>query len=72
MEQYSFNIRPENYQPSGCADFSKIVTPEHAIVTYTNLTTRETENNNITRTEITDENGINKFIYILPPPFVKK
>lgn len=71
MEQYNFNMRPENYQHSGCADFSKIRTPKNAIVTYTDLTTKKQEDHNITRTEITDENGMNKFIYILPPPFVK-
>jgi hypothetical protein len=71
MEQYSFNIKPENYQPSNCADFSKIDTPINATLTYTDLNTRKQEVHNITRTEITDENGTNKFIYILPPPFVK-
>jgi hypothetical protein len=72
MEQYSFHISPENYQPSGCIDFSKIFTPKNAILTYTNLNTGEQEEHNITRTEITDENNIKKFIYIYPVPFVKK
>jgi hypothetical protein len=71
MEQYSFNIKPENYQPSNYADFSKIETPINTTLTYTDLTTRKHEVHNITRTEITDENGTKKFIYILPPPFVK-
>lgn len=72
MEEYSFNIRPEDYQPSGCADFSKIYTPKDAIVTYTNLNTGEKEVHNITRTEIKDKNGNTKYTYILPPFFDKK
>lgn len=72
MEQYTFNMTPGHFQPSGCADFSKIFTPKKAIVTYTDLNTREKEVVNITRTEITDENGVNKFIYTLPPPCCKK
>jgi hypothetical protein len=72
MDTYSFNMSPKNYQPSGCADFSKIYTPKHKTLTYTDLNTKEQEVYNIPRTEITDENGIKKFKYIFPPPFVKK
>ena len=65
MEEYSFTtVRPEDYQPSGCADFSKIYTPKEAILTYTNINTGEKEVYTITRTEITDKNGIIKYIYI--------
>ncbi len=71
MEEYSFNIRPEDYQPSGCADFSKIYMPGDAILTYTNLNTGEKEVINIPKSEITDENGITNYIYILPPFFDK-
>jgi hypothetical protein len=37
MEEYIFNLRPENFQPSGIADFSKIYNPKDPIVTYTCL-----------------------------------
>lgn len=72
MEQFSFNMKPENFQPSECADFSKIFTPKNATLTYTDVNTRVQEDHNITRTEITNENGTKKFIYIIPPSFVKK
>jgi predicted acylesterase/phospholipase RssA len=64
------HVKPENYQPSGYADFSKINTPKNMTVTYTNLDTKTQEVHTITRTELTDENGIDKFIYTLPLPFV--
>lgn len=76
MEQYTFNLSPENYQPSGCADFSKINTPKNATVTFTNVNTnvntKEKEDIDITITEITDENGIKKIIYNIPPPSFNK
>lgn len=73
MEKYSFYMKPENYQPSGCADFSKINTPKNVTVSYTDLTTKKQEDHNVIRTQITDENGIEKCIYVLPPPsFVEK
>jgi hypothetical protein len=72
MNTYSFNTSLENHQPRGYADFSKIYTPKHIALTYTDLNTEKQEVQNITQTEITDYNGIKKFIYIIPPPFVKK
>ncbi len=71
MEKYTFHLNPQKHQPSGFADFSKIFTPENAILTYKNLNSGEQEEHNITRTEIIDENGIKRFIYIFPIPFVK-
>jgi hypothetical protein len=50
----------------------KILTPEDVILTYTDTNTRETEQHKITRTERIDENGIKKFVYIFPPPFINK
>jgi hypothetical protein len=61
-----------NHQPSGCCDFSKIYNPKKAIITYTNLDTKEQEYHTIKRTEIVDDTGIKIFTYILPLPFNKK
>ena len=69
---YTFDIKPEDHQPVGCCDFSKIYSPKKQIITYTNLDTKETECQIIKRKEIVDDNGIKKFIYILPSPFIKK
>jgi len=66
MEEYKFNFSPETFQPSGCADFSKIHNPEKATVTYTNLETGKTENHNV-KMELVNENGIDKAIYNLQP-----
>lgn len=72
MEQYNFNLSPLNHQPSGFVDVSKLTAPKNGILTYTNLNTREKEVIRLTRTNITDKNGIKKFTYILPSHFVKK
>lgn len=43
MEEYKFNLRPENFQPNGIADFSKIYNPKDPIITYTDLNTGKKE-----------------------------
>lgn len=67
---YIFNKKPEDHQPSGHCDFSKIYTPNTLIITYTNLNTRETECHTIERTEIIDDNGIKKMAYYFPNPVI--
>ena len=69
---YTFDKKPEDHQPSNCCDFSKMYNPKTAIVTYTNVDTRETETHTITKTDIIDNNVIKKMIYTLPPPFIKR
>ncbi len=66
-----FNIRPENHQPKGVCDFSKLYNPKNITVYYTNLDTSEKEQHNVERTEHIDNNGKILFIYKIPEPFVK-
>ncbi len=72
MEEYIFNLRPENFQPSGIADFSKIYNPnpKNPILTYTCLSTRKTEKHCVEITKLITKDGDKKIIYIFPPPFV--
>ncbi len=67
---YDFSIKPENYQPSGYADFSKIYDlTEQTTFTYKYLDTEGKQVVKVLNTikkEITDENGFKKFIYIWP------
>lgn len=70
MEEYKFSLRPENYQPRGFADFSKIYNQKDPIVTYTNLNTRKTSQHNVETKEIIDKDGNKKITYILPQPSI--
>jgi hypothetical protein len=71
MEESIFNLRPENFQPSGIADFSKIYNPnpKNPIVTYTCVNTGEKEKHYVETTELITKEGDKKLIYNLPPPF---
>ena len=69
---YTFDINPENYQPSGQCDFSKIYYSDNAILTYTNVNTLEKEKHIVKKNEIINNDGIKVFAYIFPTPFVKK
>ncbi len=71
-EKYTFNMKPEDYQPSGCCDFSKIYNSKEAILIYTDLNSKKKEHHVVKRTEIINENGIKEFIYIFPAHFIEK
>lgn len=68
MNTYTFDLRPENHQPSGRADFSKIYNPNNVVVTYENLDTEETIKYVVSTTEVTNEKGDKIANYVLPPP----
>jgi hypothetical protein len=51
-QQYTLNIYPKNYQPSGYADFYKICNPKSTTLTCTNLNNMKIEQCKIVRTEI--------------------
>jgi hypothetical protein len=68
---YKFNLNIEDHQPSGCADFSKINVPTSGTLTYTNLDTKEKEYHIIEKTEIVNDEGKPKYVYVFPPPFKK-
>ncbi len=68
IKPYSFDIDPNNYQPSGRCDFSKIYNPKSVVLTYTDHN-GNTEKHIIERTEIINKKGNKKFTYIFPAPF---
>lgn len=72
MNHHPFNLLPENYQPSNCADFSKIYNQKITTVTYTNLDTKDTEQHVVVGTEIVNDKDVVKIIYKLPPPILSK
>ena len=71
MNEFLLSFKPESFQPSGTADFSKINTLKDATVTYTitytDLPSKKTELR-IENKEMVDEHGNKTIVYTLPHP----